>query len=147
MLARRELSTAQVRERLRRKGFDTDSIDQVLRRLVREGALDDHRTAVTFARRAALVKLQGRRRATRELQALGINRTQVEAAVAQVYGDLNEEVVLERALGRRLRGQVQSRAELRRLYQYLLRQGFEGNAAMGALLARAASNAHPDQTD
>ena len=147
MLARRELSAAQVRERLDRKGFSQDSIEPVLQHLVREGALDDHRTAVTYAHRAAHVKMRGRRRAVRELHSMGISRTQAEAAVAQVYGDIDERMVLERALARRLQGDIRSQAELRRLYQYLLRQGFEGDAAMAALKAHAASSAQPDQTN
>lgn len=147
MLARREFSTAQVSERLRRMAFEPEQIEPVLGRLVREGALDDHRTAVIYAHRAAHVKMQGRRRAARELQGLGIDRTQAEAAVVQVYGELDEQVILERALARRLGGEIQSRAELERLYQYLLRQGFEGSAAMATLTARAASTVQCDDTN
>ena len=147
MLARRELSTTQVSERLRRIAFEPEQIEPVLRRLVSEGALDDHRTAVIYAHRAAHVKMQGQRRAARELQRLGIDRRQADAAVVQVYGELDEQVVLERALARRLRGEIHSRAELRRLYQYLLRQGFEGSAAMAALTARAASTVQCDDTN
>ena len=147
MLARRELSTAQVSERLRRVAFEPEQIEPVLRRLVREGALDDHRTAVIYAHRAAHVKMQGRRRTARELKGFGIDRKQAEAAVVQVYGELDEQVVLERALARRLRGEIHSRTELRRLYHYLLRQGFESNAAMATLTARAASTVQCDDTN
>ena len=147
MLVRRELSTAQVSERLRRLAFEPEQIEPALRRLVRDGALDDHRTAVTYAHRAAHVKMQGRRRAARELQGRGIDQRLAEAAVVQVYGELDEQVVLERALARRLRGEIHSRAELRRLYQYLLRQGFEASAAMATLTERAASTVQCDDTD
>ena len=147
MLARRELSTAQVRERLQRLGFEPAQIEPALQRLVRDGALDDHRTAATYAHRAAHVKMQGQRRAARELRALGIDHKLAEAAVGQVYGELDEQVVLERALARRLRGEIQSRAELRRLYQYLLRRGFEASAAMATLTGRVASTVQCDDTE
>ena len=147
MLARRELSTAQVRERLQRLRFEPAQIEPALQRLVRDGALDDPRTAATYAHRAAHVKMQGQRRAARELRALGIDHKLAEAAVGQVYGEFDEQVVLERALARRLRGEIQSRAELRRLYQYLLRQGFEASAAMATLTGRVASTVQCDDTE
>ena len=144
MLARRELSIAQVRERLVRKGFPTDDVELVVQRLVSEGALDDERTAVTYARRAANVKLQGRKRAVQELYRLGISRAQADAAVAQTYGELNEQILLEQALARRLRGKITNQAELRRLYQYLIRQGFDSSAAITTLLANTSTTAMPN---
>ena len=139
MLARRELSTAQVRERLRRKGLTHQEIEPAVRRLRREGALDDRRTAVAYARHAAAVKLRGRRRTLQELERLGLGGTQARAAVDEVFGDLDEQALLERALARRLRGPIRDSAELRRLYQYLVRQGFDGHMAMATLNARAAA--------
>ena len=136
MLACRELCTAQVKDRLHRKGFSDTQIEPVVRQLRREGALNDHRTAVAYAHSAAHVKMRGRRRAVRELQGFGISREQSEAAVAHVYGELDERVVLERALARRLQGRVETRAEFHRLYHYLLRQGFDGHMVMTALTAR-----------
>ena len=64
-----------------------------------------------------------------------------------MYGEFDEQVVLERALARRLRGEIQSRAELQRLYQYLLRQGFEASAAMATLTGRVASTVQCDDTE
>ena len=138
MLARRELSTAQVRERLRRKGLTREEIEPALRRLRREGALDDRRTALAYARHAATVKLRGRRRTLQELERIGLVRTQARSVVDEVFGNLDEQALLERALARRLRGPIRDRAEQRRLYQYLIRQGFDGSMAMAALHARAA---------
>ena len=58
MLSRGELSTAQLRDRLRRKGLAHDQIDRALHRLLSEGALNDRRAAVSYARHAALIKLR-----------------------------------------------------------------------------------------
>ena len=142
MLARRELSTAQLRERLERKGaFEAPEIEHTLGRLQREGALNDRRTAVVHARHSAEIKLHGRLRATRELQRRGISRGLAAEAVAEVYDELDEGTVLERALARRLTGRIETRAELGRLYRYLIRQGFEGAAVMAALTACASADA------
>ena len=139
MLARRELSTAQVRERLRRKGLTREEIESALHRLRQEGALDENRTALAFARHAATVKLRGRRRTLQELEGLGLMRAQARAAVDAVFGNLDEQALLERALARRLQGRIRDRSELRQLYQHLMRQGFDGGMAMAALKARAAA--------
>lgn len=141
LLARRELSTAQVRERLARKGFGDDAIEAALARLQRAGALDDLRTARALAHRSASVRLHGRRRAVQELQSRGIERSLALTAVEATYRELDEDDLIERALARRLHGPIDSPAALRRLYQYLVRQGFDGAAAQAALRSHAAPQA------
>ena len=141
LLARRELSTAQVRVRLARQGFGPDAIEAALARLRRAGALDDLRTARALAHRSASVRLHGRRRAVQELQSRGIERSLALNTVEAVYRELDEHDLIERALARRLRGPIDSPAALRRLYQYLVRQGFGGAAAQAALRPHAAPQA------
>ena len=147
MLARRELSTTQVRDRLERKGFNLEQIASALRRLRHEGALDDRRTAVAYAHTSAHIKMHGRIRTTRELQRLGISPSLSKTAVVEVYDEVDERGLLERALARRLKGRIETRAELGRLYRYLIRQGFDGSKVMSALTARSASGTTPDATD
>jgi hypothetical protein len=59
---------------------------------------------------------------------MGIDPETAREAVDGVFHEVDEGMLLERALARRLRGGavVASAAEYRRLYQYLLRQGFSG---------------------
>ena len=136
MLARRELSTEQVRQRLARKGFGADQIDAAVRRLQRAGALDDERTARMLARRSAHVRMHGRLRALRELRDRGIGPDLARCAVDAVYGEIDEQELLEQVLVKRLGGPLDSRAALRRLYQQLVRQGFDSAAVLGALRRR-----------
>ena len=136
-LARRELSVAQVRQRLQERGFGHDQIDTTIDRLRVDRALDDRRAAVAHARTAVSVRLRGRSRIRRTLEALGIDREDACAAVDEVFSDVDETTLLEQALARRLRGPVQDPAHFRQLYQYLLRQGFEPGIAVATLKARA----------
>ena len=138
MLARRELSTAQVRQRLARKGFDPDQVESAVQRLQRAGALDDERTARLLARRSAHVRMHGRLRALRELQQRGIGPDVAQRAVDAVYGELDEADLLERVLARRLKGPLDNDAALRRMYQQLVRQGFDSAAVASALQRRRA---------
>jgi regulatory protein len=146
-LALRELSERQVRQRLAARQVPAKSIDDVVRALKSNGALDDRRTAVAAARTEALVKRHGRRRATQHLQALGIGRELARRAVEDVFAEIDEQALLERALARRLgrtRRAIKDAAEYRKLYAYLVRQGFEPSAVASLLRDRSRSVAPGD---
>ena len=106
MLSRRELSEAQVRERLRRKDHPAEAIDAAVGRLKDARALDDRRVALAAARTEAQVRSRGRGYVLRRLQHLGIAAELAEEAVNEVFGALDEQALLDRAIARRLRGPV-----------------------------------------
>jgi regulatory protein len=136
-LARRELSTMQVRARLARRGVEAEAIDQAVERLTRERALDDRRTALAYARSAVNLKGRARGRVLREIAALGIARPTADAAVQEVFGEIDEPALLEQALAKRWpRGRPLTLADKQRLYRALLRQGFPSGAIAAALRAR-----------
>ena len=137
LLARRELSAAQLTERLLRKGYEPDEAAAAVARLGTEGAVDDRRTAAVIARRAVEVSHRGPRRARQQIEAAGIAPEVARAAVDEVYGEVGVGAVLERALARRLSGPVRDRAHFEKLCRYLIRQGFDSNAAVAALRTRS----------
>ena len=140
MLARRELSEAQVRTRLERKQFTAEQIDDAVLRLQSEGAVDDRRTALACARTEAHIKRRGRLRALRQVESLGIDRAIAHAAVAEVFADVDEDEEIERAIDRKLgpraAGTPLTDQDLRRVHQYLLRQGYDGSKIRAALRKR-----------
>ena len=146
MLARRELSEAQVRTRLARRQFEPDDIDEAVARLQRERALDDRRTALACARTEAHVKRHGRLRALRQLETIGLARDVARAAVAEVFGDLDEDLQIEQALDRRLRHGVSldEAAAVRRVHRYLLVQGFDATRVHAAIRRRVRHLPHDD---
>ena len=135
MLARRELSEAQVRQRLTRKEFQPEEIDAAVERLRGNRSLDDRRTALACARTEALVKRRGRMRVLRQVESLGIDREIARAAVAEVFADVDEDVAIEQAIDRRLRGVTA--ADLRRMQHYLLRQGHDAGKVNAAIRKRS----------
>ena len=141
LLARRELSTAQLRDRLTRRKLPPSEIEAAITRLTRERAVDDARTALASARRAAEVKLRGQSRARLEIEALGIDPATARHAVAEVFDAVDEESVLARAIAKRLNGPILDRAQFRRLYQALVRQGFPPDRIAAALVVRSQGNA------
>jgi regulatory protein len=147
MLARRELSEAGIRERLRRKEHDAASIDAAVARLRAAGAVDDRRVAISAARTETHVRSRGRGYVLRKLQALGIAPDTAAEAVDEVFGALDESALLARSLSRRLRGPsagIRDQAHFRRLYQQLVRQGFSPSAVISVLKARAKAGTVPD---
>jgi regulatory protein len=129
LLARRELSEAQVRDRLTRRRFEANAVEEAVSRLHRERAIDDRRTALACARNEAHIKRHGRLRALRQLEAIGIERSTARAAVAEVFGELDEDALISQALDRRLRGGATKGTKdtkiLPRIHRYLLAQGFD----------------------
>ena len=142
MLARRELSEAQVRQRLTRKQFEPDEIDAAVERLQTDRALDDRRTALACARTEAHVKRRGRQRVLRRVESLGIDRDIARTAVAEVFADVDEDAAIENAIDRRLRGSDgrPTADDLRRVKQYLLRQGFDAGPVNTAIRNRSLSD-------
>jgi SOS response regulatory protein OraA/RecX len=134
-LARRELSTAQLRDRLARRRVPDDEIDQVVARLTADRTLDDDRVALAAARTEATVRRRGRRRILQRLRQIGIAHDAAARAVETVFADLDEDALLDRAIARSLRGrppEALDRAQLARIVRRLVGQGF----APGAIHAR-----------
>jgi regulatory protein len=135
MLARRELSEKQIRERLARRDYDETTIDEAVARLRAERAVDDERVAGAIARTSTSIKRRGRLRVRREIEQAGISSSIARAAVDATFDDIDEDALFEAALARRLRGrdQVTAPADIARLYRYMIGQGFEHDRIMKRL--------------
>jgi len=147
MLARRELSEAQIRDRLRRKDHEAGAVSEAIARLRAAGAVDDRRVAFSAARTEAQIRSRGRGYVLRRLQAMGVAADTAAEAVDEVFGALDESALLSRALARRLRGPgatIRDPAHFRRLYQQLVRQGFSPSAVISVLKVRAKASDVPD---
>jgi len=138
MLARRELSEQQVRQRLARKGHDENAVDEAITRLREERAIDDTRVAAAIARTETATRRHGKVRVRMQIERAGIARETAKSAVDEVFGTVDDEALLEASLGKRLRGRdtIDDDRELQRLYRYLISQGFESDRVMKALTAR-----------
>jgi regulatory protein len=133
LLGQRELSEAQLRARLLRRGCDTDAIDAAVTRLREDRTLDDSRVARAAARLEAAVRGRGPARVRQRLQALGLDADVVQQAVAETFQDVDEETLLDTSLTRRLRGRqletLDDRARAR-LVRALVGQGFSLSAVL-----------------
>jgi len=138
LLARRELSEAQVRQRLARKGHGEPDIDQAIARLRDERAIDDARVAAAIARRETSSRHRGRLRVRMQIQQAGISQEIARHAVAEAFGSIDDDELIEASLRKRLRGRetIANDREFQRLFRYLNTQGFEHDRIMRALSRR-----------
>jgi regulatory protein len=135
LLARRELSIKQLRDRLVDREHPPEEIDRAIEHLLETRALDDGRVARAYARTAANVKGRGRLRVMRELNEMGIAKDTASEALAEVFADVDERALITKALQKKMRGRtgVANVAERARLYQYLMRQGYTPAGIAAAL--------------
>jgi regulatory protein len=138
MLARRELSEVQVRQRLARKGHQSQAIDEAVERLRAERALDDTRVAEAIARTETSIHRRGKVRVRLQIERAGISKETAKRAVDDVFGTIDDGALLQSSLTKRLRGRdmIEDDREFQRIYRYLIAQGFESDQVMQALSAR-----------
>jgi len=139
MLARRELSEAQVRQRLARRGHPSDDIEDAIARLREERAIDDTRVAESIARTQTALKKRGKLRVRRQIESAGIAGATAKRAVDDVCSSIDDAALLEASLLKRLHGRerIADDREFQRLYRYLIGQGFDPDQVLGILRKRS----------
>ena len=135
MLGRRELSEAQIRQRLARREHDPEAIDGAVAQLIEERAIDDNRVAQAIARLETGVRKRGKLRVRRKIESAGISPATAKRALDEVFGNLDDDDLLEAALAKRLRrgSGVGDDRDFNRLYRYLVGQGFEPQRVLALL--------------
>jgi regulatory protein len=138
LLSARELSEAQLRARLVRRKIDPQDIDAAISRLKEDGTLNDRRVARAMARLESEIRHRGRSRVIQKIRQAGIAGDAAEDAVREVFEDVDENALLERALERRLRGKSARELDDKgraRIVRGLVAQGFRLEAVLKRLKA------------
>jgi regulatory protein len=148
LLAAKPRSVAELRERLLEKQWtDEATVDAVLAKLREYGYLDDGRFAFGYASYRVRQKPLGRQRLARDLQMKKVSKETADEALDLVFEETPEEQLVDRAIEKRtrLRGRPRTRAEVKSLFDHLLRQGFSYDLV--ASKVRAVASAHVDEED
>jgi regulatory protein len=127
LLAAKQRSVEELRERLLEgRGATGPVVEEVITRLREYGYLDDARYAHSYASLRVQQRPIGRQRLERDLRMKQIDKTTVDAALDQVFEATPEEGMIDLAIAKRirLRGRPKTRAEAKKLFDHLLRQGF-----------------------
>ncbi len=127
LLSRRDHSTAELRSKLRRKGFSDEEIEDTIERCCNSRYLDDRRFALG---RTRVLMESGKAvgpRLEMELRRAGIDATLAEDTIAQIGEDYDPDQVLSELLQRRYPGFCYTTANARektRVFNFFLRRGF-----------------------
>ena len=138
MLAVRELSESQIRQRLARRGHADADVEAAVARLKAAGSIDDARVAAALARSETGLRKRGRLRVRRRIEAAGIPAAVAQRAVDEVFADIDPDALIAAALDKRLRGRttIADDREFQRLYRFILGQGFESDRVLALLRRR-----------
>ena len=148
LLAAKPRSVAELRERLLEKQWtNAEIVEAVLAKLCEYGYLNDERFAFGYASYKVRQKPVGRQRLQRDLQLKKVDRETADEALRLVFEETPEEELIDRAIEKRtrLRGLPSTRAEMKSLFDHLLRQGF--SYELVAQKVRAASAARIDEEE
>lgn len=148
LLAAKPRSVAELRERLLEKQWTNEEIvEAVLVKLGEYGYLNDERFAFGYASYKVRQKPVGRQRLQRDLQLKKVDRETADEALRLVFEEMPEAELIDRAIEKRtrLRGLPQTRAEVKSLFDHLLRLGFSYELISGKV--RTLSSAATDEDE
>lgn len=139
MLGRRPRSKHETRTYLIRKGYGQQMVDETIKRLEREGLLDDEDFAKRWTEYRVISQRKGRRMARMELATKGVAEEEIETALAQIGVEVERAGALEAARKKwpTLSGEV--REKQRKLLAFLLRRGFAYDLALDVTKEMAGS--------
>lgn len=121
-LAVRPRSESEMRQRLQRRGFDTETQDRVLKSLAAKGLVDDAAFAAFWTENRETFSPRSRRLARIELLKKGVAADDIEKAVSSIDDESSAyRAALSRVRGMRWEDRQQFR---RKLGGYLERRGF-----------------------
>ena len=126
LLAMRARSEKELRAKLKERGFDESTVEEVAARLRELNYLDDESFARQWARNLAVNKLFGNRRIEASLVEKGIPQPLIRQVVAEARVELSEQEAVILLIKKKLESGARNvdEKERRRLAQSLMGKGF-----------------------
>ena len=127
LLTYKPRSIKELRERLMEKDWtNSEIVEEVIKKLEGYGYLNDTQFAGDFAASKLRQKPIGKRVLQQKLTLKKLDKETVAAAIEKAFEDTPEAEVIDRAIEKRLRlkGKPKERDEVKKFFDFLLRQGF-----------------------
>ena len=128
LLAAKPRSVAELRERLMEKNWtNLDIVNAVIEKLEDYKYLDDQQYASDLAVSKLRQKPQGKRKLQQSLSQKKLSKETVAEAITTAFEKLPEDDLIDQAIAKRLRlkGKPETREDVKKFYDHLLRQGFD----------------------
>ncbi|WP_373229520.1 regulatory protein RecX [Cohnella sp.] len=140
MLERKARTTSELSRALKRKGYAPEVVAGCLERLQARRMLDDSAYAKRFTEQRATGQRKGRMLIRQELLQRGVGREDVEEAIGELDGQVEEESALHLARKRWPNIKGNDRERKQKLMAMLLRRGFPSGVVRSAVQQVAASS-------
>ena len=128
LLAAKPRSVAELRERLMEKNWtNLEIVNAVIEKLEDYKYLDDQQYASDLAVSKLRQKPQGKRKLQQSLSQKKLSKETVDEAITTAFEKLPEDDLIDQAIAKRLRlkGKPETREDVKKFYDHLLRQGFD----------------------
>jgi regulatory protein len=128
----RPRSTKEIEEYLQKKGYDDRQIHMAIEYLTMNRLLNDAEFARMFCRDKLLLKPIGRQSMKQILYRKGIDRSIVETVLAECYTGESEQALAFTEAERKYKriASLPALTKKKRLYEHLLRRGYDSSLAM-----------------
>lgn len=140
-LARRMRTVAELKRMMRARLDDAESeygqtlLELVVRRLKDQGYLNDSQYAASFSSLRRDNQKFGRMRVVTDLKAKGVHGAVIEKAVADAFGDVNEQTQARDFLRKKRLQKPKDQKQAARVFRQLMRAGF-GTKTIFAVLRK-----------
>jgi regulatory protein len=127
LLTYKQRSIKELRERLLEKDWtNAEIVEEVIKKLESYGYLNDAQFAKSFAASKIRQKPVGKRVLQQKLAERKLDKETVSEAIEKAFEETPEEEIIDRAIEKRLRlkGKPTEREDVKKFYDFLLRQGF-----------------------
>lgn len=131
LLEQQNRTEHQLYEKLKRSGYPAECIDDAIAYVKKYGYIDDLRYAKSFVRYHQQKK--SRQRLKTDLMAKGINKEFIELALLEEFQSDEQEKIRLLLEKRRYHCDNTDRKEMQRIYQYLMRRGFQSSDVIKAM--------------
>lgn len=128
LLAAKPRAVAELRERLMEKNWtNLEIVNSVIEKLEDYKYLDDQQYAADLAVSKLRQKPQGKRKLQQSLSQKKLSKETVDEAISNAFEKLPEHDLIDQAIAKRLRlkGKPETREDVKKFYDHLLRQGFD----------------------
>lgn len=135
-LSRRDHSSFELKEKVGKKGYSKNDIDQVVQNLANKGYLNDESFAIKFVEEKTELNQWGPKKIKSHLYKKGIDRKIIENVLSQQTDDLQQQQICVDLVLKRKRHFLREEDAYKRkqkIYRYLAGRGFSGSVIKKSL--------------
>lgn len=133
LIAFRDRTRKELRDKLAEKGYDENTIEDVIAFLEEYGYINDFKYARHFINDCVNLKKWGKIRIRSELLKRGVKRDTFEDMLEEAFSGGSGEVLAEQLKNRFASSDLSNIKERTRIFNYFLRRGFAAEEIKGAM--------------